>query len=97
MKSRIDIEHVSTLAHLCLGPEEKSALSSQLEKIVDWVGKLEELDLPRGEEGPECHLDFPLCPRPDEVRESLSPERALSNAPDGECPFIKVPKVIEER
>jgi aspartyl-tRNA(Asn)/glutamyl-tRNA(Gln) amidotransferase subunit C len=97
MKPRLDIDRVSSLASLCLGPEERADLAPQLEKIVGWVGALEKLDLPRAEEGPESHLDFPLCPRPDEVRESLPADGALSNAPDREPPFIKVPKVIEER
>jgi len=97
MKPRIDIEHVSSLANLRLCGEEKAALAPQLEKIVGWVGKIEELDLPRADEEPESHLAFPLCPRPDEVRESLPLGLALANAPDRETPFIKVPKVIEQR
>ena len=97
MKSRIDIDHISALAHLCLSDEEKVVLVPQLTKIVEWVGKLDKLRIDEPMEGPDSHLPFPLPLRCDEVRESQPLSVALSNAPDKEIPFIKVPKVIEEK
>jgi aspartyl-tRNA(Asn)/glutamyl-tRNA(Gln) amidotransferase subunit C len=97
MKSSIDIDHVCALAHLRLTEKEKAVLTPQMAEIVEWVGRLEELRLPVSSQGPDSHLAFSLAFRPDEVRPSQPLETALANAPEKAGPFIKVPKVIEEK
>ena len=97
MKPGLDIDYVCALAHLRLTEQEKKVLAPQMAKIVEWVGRLEEIELPIPSETPGFHLPFSLPLRVDEVRESLPLESVLANAPEKETPFIKVPKVIEEK
>lgn len=97
MKPSLDIDHICALARLRLTDEEKKVLEPQVAEIVAWIGKLEEVKLPVHTEGPESHLSFPLPLRTDAVRASQPLETALLNAPDKAAPFIKVPKVIEEK
>ncbi len=97
MKSDLDIDHICALARLRLTEQEKKVLAPQMEKIVEWVGQLEEIDLPLPSEAPDSHLPFSLPLRADDVRESQPLESVLANAPDREWAFIKVPKVIEEK
>ena len=97
MKSGLDIDHVCALAHLHLTEQEKKGLAPQMAKIVEWVGRLAEIQLPVPSEAPDFHLPFSLPFRADEVRESQPLESVLANAPEKDAPFIKVPKVIEEK
>jgi aspartyl-tRNA(Asn)/glutamyl-tRNA(Gln) amidotransferase subunit C len=97
MKSGLDIDHVCALARLHLTDEEKKVLAPQMAQIVAWVGQLDEIDLPVPSEAPDFHLPFSLPFRADEVRESQPLESVLANAPEKDAPFIKVPKVIEDK
>jgi len=97
MKPKIDVDYVSTLAHLQLTEREKADFVPKLIKIVEWVGKLEELQsVDSGIEGFHS-VPFSLPFRPDEIRGSFPAESALANAPERKKDFILVPKVIEEK
>ena len=94
--SKQDVEHVAKLARLSLSEDEKQLFTRQLSDILTYIGKLNELDTENVE--PTSHvLDLHTVLREDAVRESLNPEEVLSNAPDREGSFFKVPKIIEER
>lgn len=95
MKPEISIDRISELAHLKLEEEEKAQLSSQLVKIVEWVNKLEKLELSDSKGGVYSPLSFYLPMREDKPRLSLPTEDALSNSPEKSGKFIRVPKVIE--
>jgi aspartyl-tRNA(Asn)/glutamyl-tRNA(Gln) amidotransferase subunit C len=97
MKSGLDVDHVCALAQLYLTEQEKKVLAPQMAKIVEWVGRLEEIELPVPAEAPVFHLPFSLPFRADEVQESQPQESVLANAPEKKAPFIKVPKVIEDK
>ena len=89
------VERIAALARLELTAAEKSATEAQLSAILDYVRKLEELDVARVE--PLAHaLETPNVFREDEARPSMPTEDALANAPDKVEVFFKVPKVIEE-
>ncbi|HXH08171.1 MAG TPA: Asp-tRNA(Asn)/Glu-tRNA(Gln) amidotransferase subunit GatC [Alphaproteobacteria bacterium] len=90
-----DVEHVAELARLQLTPEEKERFSAQLNEILTYVGKLNELDTTQVE--PTSHV-IPMANvwRDDEVRPSLDRELVLQNAPDASHFFFKVPRIIEE-
>lgn len=91
-----DVEHVAKLARLTLSVEEKELFTRQLSDILTYIGKLNELDTKNVE--PTTHvLDLDMTLREDIVRESLKPEEVLSNTPDREGNFFKVPKIIAER
>lgn len=89
-----DVQHVARLARLNLTPEEESMFTEQLNAILQYAEKLNELDT----EGvdPTTHV-LPLnnVMRADEVRESLPIEKVLLNAPDEEDGQFKVPAVLE--
>lgn len=90
-----DVAHVATLARLALSEDEISAMTRDLEQILDHVAALESLDT----EGipPTAHgfeLATPL--RPDLPVTPLDPELAVANAPERQGTAFLVPKVLEE-
>jgi aspartyl-tRNA(Asn)/glutamyl-tRNA(Gln) amidotransferase subunit C len=94
--SVVEVRRIAALARLRLEPDEASRLAGELSAILDYVRQLESLDVSGVE--PMTHAlaageELPL--RPDEVRPSLPPERALANAPAREGTCFKVPRIIE--
>lgn len=89
-----DVEHVARLARLKLSAEEITKLVRQLDQILAYVAKLEELDTEHVE--PTSHV-LPLLNvfREDRVGESLPVEEVLANAPATTKSFFRVPKIIE--
>ena len=92
--SRAEVEHVARLARLALEPAELEALTGQMDAILGYVDKLNELDTT----GiiPTAHA-VPLenAFREDLIKPSIGLERAQQNAPAIDGPCFKVPKVIE--
>ncbi len=89
-----DVEHIAYLARLRLSEEEKELYSGQLNKILDYIDKLNELDTVNVE--PTSHvINITNVFREDEPGESLSPDEALMNAPQRKGNFYRVPKIIE--
>jgi aspartyl-tRNA(Asn)/glutamyl-tRNA(Gln) amidotransferase subunit C len=90
----ISIEHLSRLARLALTEEEKSRYGNQLDNILCYVEKLNELDTAGIE--PTSHvISISNVMREDTLRPSLDREDALMNAPDKTDSFYRVPKIIE--
>ena len=89
-----DVEHVARLARLTVAPEELQALTEQMDAILGYVDKLNELDTEGVE--PMAHaVPMSNAFREDENSPVIGIERALQNAPvSGEGCFT-VPKVIE--
>ena len=90
-----DVEHVASLARLEFSDEEKKTLMNQLNRILEYMEKLNELDTSKVE--PLSHV-IPLTNvfREDKVKPSLSVSDVLKNAPAKTDKFFKVPKVIEQ-
>lgn len=90
---RDDIAKVAQLARLEFSQNELEQFAKQLGKIVTFVELLNEVDT-KGVEPLAHAMDLHSILRPDELREGLSREAALSNSPnqDGEC-FL-VPPVM---
>jgi aspartyl-tRNA(Asn)/glutamyl-tRNA(Gln) amidotransferase subunit C len=92
--SRTEVEHVAKLARLDLTEEEAVKYTEQLNAILEFAGKLGELDTQNIE--PTSHvLDVYNVMRDDIERPSVSRELALRNAPDEEDGQFKVPAVME--
>jgi len=89
---KIDLEHLSRLANLELTEDEKRLLPGQMEKIIDWVGKLSSLKT--GEEEKYSPVDFSLRLEADQVGQSLAQSEVMAMAPEKEGDFLKVPKVL---
>ncbi|NOX97882.1 MAG: Asp-tRNA(Asn)/Glu-tRNA(Gln) amidotransferase subunit GatC [Nitrospirae bacterium] len=92
--SKDDVKQVARLARLRLTEEEKEKFGKQLNQILAYVEKLNELNIENVE--PTSHV-VPLTNvlRKDEVKPSLSEEEALANAPERKGKYFKVPKIIE--
>jgi aspartyl-tRNA(Asn)/glutamyl-tRNA(Gln) amidotransferase subunit C len=85
---------VAALARIELAEDEQIALARDLWQILEYVTKLEELDLSAVE--PIAHgVDLPSSWREDEVVPGLGVELAVRAAPEPLAGFFCVPKVIE--
>lgn len=90
-----DVEHVAMLARLHLDEEEKAKYTEQLNSILDYMEKLNQLDTEKVE--PTSHvLPIKNVFRKDRVEKSLANEEVLANAPDKEDGYFKVPRIIED-
>ncbi|MBU8906405.1 Asp-tRNA(Asn)/Glu-tRNA(Gln) amidotransferase subunit GatC [Desertibacillus haloalkaliphilus] len=88
------VKHVAHLARLSVTEEEVEMFTKQLDGIISFAEQLNELDTEGVE--PTTHvLDIKNVLREDKVRESLSNEDALKNAPDQQDGQVKVPSVLE--
>ncbi len=88
-----DVEHIAELARLKFSGVELENFTHQLNQILKYVEKLDELDTENVE--PLSHpIEGNNAFREDELRPSISREEALKNAPDSDDEFFKVPKVI---
>ena len=105
-----DVTYVADLANLELSAEERTGMVRDLNSILDYMERLNELDTsnvePMAQVSDRCGVDqskqgserFAYASREDGVeglRKSLSQEVALRNAPDADGTFFRVPKVIE--
>lgn len=88
------VQHVAHLARLEFSEQEKEKFTTQLNNILLYMDKLNEVDTTGVE--PETHaISLNNAFREDLVKPSLGPERSLQNAPDSKGSFFRVPKVIE--
>ncbi len=91
---KISIEHIAHLSRLSLSDKEKELFGGQLESILSYMEKLNELDTRDIE--PTSHvIAISNITRDDVQRPSLDREDALMNAPDKTEKFYRVPKIIE--
>ena len=89
------IEKLAHLARLRFNDTEKEEIKHDLQRMIAFVEKLNELDLEGIE--PLVHMsDEVNVLREDEITGSISREEALKNAPLHDDQFFKVPKVIKK-
>ncbi len=93
--TRQEVEHVARLARLGLSDEEQERMRDQLDTILTYIDKLDQLDTSGVE--PTSHV-IPVTNvfREDATRSSLSQEQALANAPDRHGSLFRVPRILEE-
>ncbi len=90
---RGEVEHVALLARLKLAEKEEQLFTGQLNAILDYMEKLNELDTSAVE--PTFHVvSHCNIMRRDEVKGSLPQEASLGNAPDKTEGCFRVPKII---
>ena len=92
-KTHIDIEYTAKLARINLTDEEKEKLSGQLNSIIGYVEKLEELDTDGVKPTAHPHPVYNVW-QEDEVKSELSTEEALKNAPAQRDNMVIVPTVV---
>jgi len=94
----INDEMIDKLAHLAklhFDDAEKAAIRADLEKMIGFVEKLNELDLDHVE--PLMHMSQSVnILREDVVQGSISREKALENAPASDGQYFQVPRVIRK-
>jgi aspartyl-tRNA(Asn)/glutamyl-tRNA(Gln) amidotransferase subunit C len=88
-----EVIKIANLAGLSFTSEEVDRLTHELNRILEYMDKLNELDTV-GVEPLHHVLDMKNVFRQDEVRPSLPREQILSNAPDAVDGYFRVPKVI---
>jgi aspartyl-tRNA(Asn)/glutamyl-tRNA(Gln) amidotransferase subunit C len=105
-----DVAYVADLANLELSAGERAGMVRDLNSILGYIDRLNELDTtsvePMAQVSDRLGVDesrqgserFAYATRediPEGLRKSLSQELALQNAPDADGTFFRVPKVIE--
>jgi aspartyl-tRNA(Asn)/glutamyl-tRNA(Gln) amidotransferase subunit C len=89
------INNLAQLAKLEFNDAEKDEIKNDLQKMIAFIDKLNELDTTGVE--PLLHMSENVnVLREDEVKGSISREEALKNAPLHDDQFFKVPKVIKK-
>ena len=88
-----DVRDVAKLGRLRLTDDEVSHFTGQLGAVLEYVGKLNELDL-KGVEPLYHASDHHSVTREDQAQPGFTPDQALANAPARQDDFFKVPKVL---
>jgi len=89
-----EVEYVAHLARLEITPQEKEKFTAQLNEILLYIDKLNELDT-EGVEPMSHAIGVTNAFREDQIIESIGTEKTLANAPDARGEFFRVPKIIE--
>ncbi|QAT39331.1 Asp-tRNA(Asn)/Glu-tRNA(Gln) amidotransferase subunit GatC [Clostridium sp. JN-9] len=92
--SKKDVEYVAELSRLNFSEKEKESLVGDLNQILNYMDKLNELNTD--------NVDIIVNPyyienkfREDEVQESMDLKSVIENAPQNLEEYIVVPKIIE--
>lgn len=88
------VEHVANLARLNLTEEEKEQMTTDMEAIIEFANRINEIDIDNID--PTAHI-VPVNNvfREDEVNPSFSRDELLSNAPNKENGCFSVPRIVE--
>lgn len=88
------IDKLAKLSRLSFETDEKKAIMKDLERMLEFVEQLKEVDTEGIE--PLIHINPEVnVLREDSVTEELSQKEALKNAPEHDSFYFKVPKVVE--
>lgn len=89
------VDKLANLARLQFDDTEKSAIKNDLQRMIQFVEKLNELDT--NGVSPLLHMSDNInALREDEIKGSISREEGLKNAMKKDSQFFKVPKVIKK-
>ena len=92
------VRRIAELAHLRVEDEQFPAFAEHFERMLDFVEKLNEVDVTGVE--PDIHCERNADLREDTLREPSTPggpldrDRVMENAPDHEGPYFTTPKVV---
>lgn len=87
------VDRIATLAKLEFDAGRKQEIIKDLNQVIAFVEKLNELDT-TGVEPLVYMTDEVNVLRPDVAKQTITHEEALKNAPDKDSDFFRVPKVI---
>lgn len=89
------IDKLSELSRLSFEGKDRDAIKVDLEKMIAFVEKLDEIDT-SGVEPLVYMTEDPLDLRKDVVGPELTQAEALKNAPSKDSDYFKVPKVLDK-
>lgn len=93
----VDKDTINKIAHLArleLNESQQEEMVQHMNKIIDWMDVLNKVDTESVK--PLTHMSIELnVLREDVVKETLSHEEALLNAPKKDSDYFRVPKVLE--
>jgi aspartyl-tRNA(Asn)/glutamyl-tRNA(Gln) amidotransferase subunit C len=92
--SREEVQRAAVLARLRLTPEEQSSLTDELDRILGYMDKLNQLDTADVDLFSHA-ANITNTLREDRVTNRPNADALLANAPDRDGTFFKVPKIIE--
>lgn len=92
--NRFDVKPLAHLARLALTEAELADYAAQLERILDYVEKLNEVEVEGIEPTAHANPVYDML-REDAARPGFGVEKALSNAPRKAQEQFVVPKVVE--
>jgi aspartyl-tRNA(Asn)/glutamyl-tRNA(Gln) amidotransferase subunit C len=92
--SREEVQRVAVLARLRLTPEEQSSLTDELDRILGYMDKLNQLDTADVDLFSHA-ANITSTLREDRVTNRPNADALLANAPNRDGTFFKVPKIIE--
>jgi len=92
--TRESVQRVATLARLRLTADQEAALTAELDQILSYMDKLNELDTLNVELFSQA-IDNPGALREDNVTNQPNADALLANAPERDETFFRVPKIIE--
>ncbi|WP_300358152.1 Asp-tRNA(Asn)/Glu-tRNA(Gln) amidotransferase subunit GatC [Fusobacterium sp.] len=92
--SKEEVLHVAKLARLEFSPEEIEKYQQELNDILNYIDMLNEVDAEDIKPLAQVNDDTNNL-REDVVKESLTVEKALLNAPEAEDGAVIVPKVVK--
>ncbi|NLP44468.1 MAG: Asp-tRNA(Asn)/Glu-tRNA(Gln) amidotransferase subunit GatC [Peptococcaceae bacterium] len=91
--SRKEVEHVADLARLKLTEQEIELYTEQLNSILEYAAKLQQIDTTNVE--PTAHaVQLYNVLREDEITDSMETEKVFENAPWAEDGYFRVPKIV---
>ncbi len=95
--TREEVLKIAALAKLQFSPSELDAFTAQFQHILDYIEKLEEVNI-EGVEPTSYVSDADAAPRSrdDQPRPSLAAAQALENAPDPGSGHFRVPSVLKQ-
>jgi len=98
MANKIDIKTVDEVAHLArleFNDEAKAEIVNDMNRMLAFVDKLNELNTDKVEPLIYMSAETNIL-REDEPQKTITQDEALKNAPKKDSDYFKVPKVIEQ-
>jgi aspartyl-tRNA(Asn)/glutamyl-tRNA(Gln) amidotransferase subunit C len=90
------IDRLSNLARLEFNGNEKNEIRQDMERMLQFIDKLNEIDTTGV--SPLIHVHEGLHPmREDLVQQDITTKEALQNAPDHDTDYFRVPRVVDKQ
>lgn len=89
------VDRVATLAKLEFKPEERELIKNDLNKIIDFIDQINNIDTEGVE--PLIHMNNEVNVLREDIAEvTITQQEALKNAPQKDSDYFKIPKVLDK-